>query len=117
MKKESKKINPFEVAKKQVHIAAQYINLDSGLMEKLKTTKREMIVHLSVKMDDGYGQDLQELIWSEEKVLDRLTRIMQQSFKEVLEISLSKKIPMKTAALVLGIGRVAEAQKLRGIYP
>jgi len=62
-------------------------------------------------------QNLQELIWSEEEVLDRLTRIMQRSFKEVLEISLLKKIPMRTAALVLGIGRVAEATKLRGIYP
>jgi glutamate dehydrogenase (NAD(P)+) len=62
-------------------------------------------------------QNLQELIWSEEEVLDRLTRIMQRSFKEVLEISQSKKIPMRTAALVLGIGRVAEATKLRGIYP
>ena len=28
-----------------------------------------------------------------------------------------QKIPMRTAALVLGIGGVAEATKLRGIYP
>jgi glutamate dehydrogenase (NAD(P)+) len=62
-------------------------------------------------------QNLQELIWSEEEVLDRLTRIMQRSFREVLELSLSRKIPMRTAALVLGIGRVAEATRLRGIYP
>jgi len=62
-------------------------------------------------------QNLQELIWSEEEVMDRLTRIMQRSFKEVSDISLAKKIPMRTAALVLGIGRVAEATKLRGIYP
>jgi glutamate dehydrogenase (NAD(P)+) len=62
-------------------------------------------------------QNLQELIWSEEEVSDRLTRIMQKGFKEVLDISLSKKIPMRTAALVLGIGRVAEASRLRGIYP
>lgn len=62
-------------------------------------------------------QNLQELIWSEEEVLERLTRIMQRSFREVLEISLAKKIPMRTAALVLGIGRVAEAIRLRGIYP
>jgi len=62
-------------------------------------------------------QNLQELLWSEEEVSERLTRIMQRRFKEVLEISLAKKIPMRTAALVLGIGRVAEAQKLRGIYP
>lgn len=62
-------------------------------------------------------QNLQELIWSEEEVLDRLARIMQRSFREVLEISQSRKIPMRTAALVLGIGRVAEAMRLRGIYP
>jgi len=62
-------------------------------------------------------QNLQELIWSEEEVLDRLTRIMQRGFKEVLDISLSKKIPMRAAALVLGIGRVAEASRLRGLYP
>ena len=62
-------------------------------------------------------QNLQELIWSEEEVLDRLTRILKRSFKEVFEISQSKKIPMRTAALVLGIGRVAEATRLRGIYP
>jgi glutamate dehydrogenase (NAD(P)+) len=60
-------------------------------------------------------QNLQELIWSEEEVSDRLTRIMQKGFKEVLDISLSKKIPMRTAALVLGIGRVAEATRLRGL--
>jgi len=62
-------------------------------------------------------QNLQELIWSEEEVLERLTRIMQRSFKEVLDLSLSRKIPMRTAALVLGIGRVAEATRLRGLYP
>jgi glutamate dehydrogenase (NAD(P)+) len=62
-------------------------------------------------------QNLQELIWSEEEVSDRLIRIMQKGFKEVLDISLSKKIPMRTAALVLGIGRVAEATRLRGLYP
>ena len=56
------KINPFEMAKKQIDIAAKYLD-------------------------------------------------------EVLGISISKKIPMRTAALVLGIGRVAEATKLRGIYP
>jgi glutamate dehydrogenase/leucine dehydrogenase len=42
---------------------------------------------------------------------------MQKGFREVLDISLSKKISMRAAALVLGIGRVAEATKLRGLYP
>jgi glutamate dehydrogenase/leucine dehydrogenase len=32
-------------------------------------------------------QNLQELIWSEEEISDRLTRIMKRSFVEVLNIS------------------------------
>ena len=62
-------------------------------------------------------QNLQELLWNEEEISDRLTRIMKRSFAEVLNISQKGKVDMRTAALMLGIGRVAEAQKLRGIYP
>ncbi len=62
-------------------------------------------------------QNLQELLWSEEEISDRLTRIMRRSFAEVLNISRRQNVDMRTAALMLGIGRVAEATKLRGIYP
>jgi len=62
-------------------------------------------------------QNLQELLWSEEEVLARLTGIMSRSFSEVLAISRDKNVYMRTAALILGIGRVAEAAKLRGIFP
>jgi glutamate dehydrogenase (NAD(P)+) len=62
-------------------------------------------------------QNLQELLWSEEEISDRLTRILKRSFAEVLNISQEKKVDMRIAALMLGIGRVAEATKLRGIYP
>jgi len=62
-------------------------------------------------------QNLQELLWSEEEVSERLTRILRRSFGEVLDISQKKKVNMRTAALILGIGRVAEATRLRGIYP
>ena len=62
-------------------------------------------------------QNLQELLWSEEEISDRLTRILKRSFAEVLNISQKEKVEMRTAALILGIGRVAEATRLRGIYP
>jgi glutamate dehydrogenase (NAD(P)+) len=62
-------------------------------------------------------QNLQELLWSEEEISDRLTRILKKSFAEVLNISQKEKVDMRTGALVLGIGRVAEATRLRGIYP
>jgi len=62
-------------------------------------------------------QNLQELLWSEEEVGERLERIMTQAFLEVLSIAEEKKVNMRTAAYVLGIGRVAKANELRGIYP
>jgi len=62
-------------------------------------------------------QNLQELLWSEEEISERLTRILRRAFAEVLNISKREKVDMRTAALMLGIGRVVEATKLRGIYP
>jgi len=62
-------------------------------------------------------QNLQELLWSEEEISERLTRILKKSFGEVLHLSQKEKVGMRTAALMLGIGRVAEATRLRGIYP
>ena len=62
-------------------------------------------------------QNLQELLWSEEEISERLTRILTRSFSEVLNISQKEKVNMRTAALMLGIERVAEATRLRGIYP
>jgi len=62
-------------------------------------------------------QNLQELFWNEEEVSARLTTIMTRSFSEVLRISQERKVNMRIAALILGIGRVAEAMKLRGLFP
>jgi len=62
-------------------------------------------------------QNLQELLWSEEEISERLTRILRRAFAEVFNISKREKVDMRTAALMLGIGRVVEATKLRGIYP
>ena len=62
-------------------------------------------------------QNLQELLWTEDEIAERLTRILVRSFSEVLTISQKEKTDMRTAALILGIGRVAEAVRLRGIFP
>jgi len=62
-------------------------------------------------------QNLQELLWNEEEISERLTRILKRAFNEVIDISQREKVDMRTAALMLGIGRVVEATKLRGIYP
>ena len=53
MTAKNEEINSFEMAKKQVDITAKYLGLDPGSVEKLKHTKRELIVHFPVQMDDG----------------------------------------------------------------
>jgi glutamate dehydrogenase (NAD(P)+) len=62
-------------------------------------------------------QDLQSFFWSESEVLDRLYRILEGAFTQVLQMSRKEKSSMRTAALTLGIKRVLEAKKLRGLYP
>jgi glutamate dehydrogenase/leucine dehydrogenase len=48
-----KQMNPFEIAQRQVDIVKQYLDIREGLLEMLKHTKRDLIVHFPVKMDDG----------------------------------------------------------------
>ncbi|HHT9146191.1 MAG TPA: glutamate dehydrogenase, partial [Candidatus Wunengus sp. YC61] len=55
--------------------------------------------------------------WSEEDVQKKLKDVMVGTFNRVLALSNKKGIDLRTAALMLGIGRVAEAKKLRGLYP
>ena len=62
-------------------------------------------------------QDEQHLFWEAQDVYNRLERVMKTAFRDVLKIHLEQKAPMRIAANILGIGRVAEAVQLRAIYP
>jgi glutamate dehydrogenase/leucine dehydrogenase len=62
-------------------------------------------------------QDEQHLFWDAQDVYNRLERVMKTSFQDVLRIKLDRKVTMRTAANMLGVGRVAEATRLRGLYP
>ncbi|HXF04630.1 MAG TPA: Glu/Leu/Phe/Val dehydrogenase dimerization domain-containing protein, partial [Blastocatellia bacterium] len=46
-------LNPFEITQIQFDRAARYLNLDEGMQALLKSPKRQMIVSIPVKMDDG----------------------------------------------------------------
>ncbi len=46
-------LNPFAIALTQFDRAAEHLNLDDGLRELLKTPKRQLVVSIPVKMDDG----------------------------------------------------------------
>jgi glutamate dehydrogenase (NAD(P)+) len=62
-------------------------------------------------------QSLQQLFWEEDDVTHRLERIMIRSFRDVYEYAMTLDLDLRTAALCLGIGRVAESTLTRGLYP
>ncbi|UWZ85627.1 Glu/Leu/Phe/Val family dehydrogenase [Occallatibacter riparius] len=62
-------------------------------------------------------QDEQHLFWQEQDIYDRLEKVMKIAFNDVLKIRLDHKVDMRIAANMLGIGRVADAVRVRGIYP
>jgi len=55
--------------------------------------------------------------WSEREVKLKLRDIMEKAFYEVYKVSEARKVDMRTAAGLLAVERVAQAIKLRGIYP
>ena len=62
-------------------------------------------------------QDKQNYFWTAEEVKSNLNEIMMRSFKEVENTATTKKVSWREAAHMIGVGRVAEAHKLRGLYP
>jgi glutamate dehydrogenase (NAD(P)+) len=50
-------------------------------------------------------------------VNQKLAQIMKRAFKEVYDISVKENVNMRTAAYMLAIVRVAEAKRLRGVFP
>lgn len=62
-------------------------------------------------------QDLQSFFWSETEVVDKLFRILETAYTQTVNLSRKQSIPMRLAALSLGIKRVQEAKRVRGLFP
>ncbi len=62
-------------------------------------------------------QGLMHLFWTEEEVNQRLEEMMARACKQVFDFSRKNKIRLRMAALHIGISRLAEAKRLRGLYP
>ena len=62
-------------------------------------------------------QNLRREYWSEAEVNERLDVIMTKAFAEVYDAHLKYNTNMRTASIALAVNRVAEAIKLRGIWP
>jgi len=62
-------------------------------------------------------QNLTRERWSEREANKKLEDMMVKAFDEVYQISKKREVDMRTAALMLGVGRVAEAVKTLGLWP
>jgi glutamate dehydrogenase/leucine dehydrogenase len=62
-------------------------------------------------------QDENHLFWDENDVNLRLEKVMRRAFNDVLKLHLDRKVSMRLAANMLGVSRVAEACRIRGLYP
>jgi glutamate dehydrogenase (NAD(P)+) len=62
-------------------------------------------------------QDIQAYFWSEDEVNKRMTEVMERAYENVRSMSEEHRVRLRLAALAIGIGRVAEAHRVRGLYP
>jgi len=62
-------------------------------------------------------QDLQFYFWTEREINLRLREIMRQAFRRVHAMAEEQQTDLRTAALMIAVKRVADGQRLRGLYP
>ncbi|MEM2153610.1 MAG: Glu/Leu/Phe/Val dehydrogenase [Nitrososphaeria archaeon] len=62
-------------------------------------------------------QNLTNLYWTESEVNEKLDNKMREAFLQVYDIAKEKCVDMRTAALILSVGRVVEAMKAAGYFP
>jgi glutamate dehydrogenase (NAD(P)+) len=62
-------------------------------------------------------QDRDAYFWDLDRINKELKKIMVAAFNDVFRIAHSKKVPMRIAAYILAVERLAKAIILRGIFP
>ncbi len=62
-------------------------------------------------------QGLQYYFWKESEIISRLQELMTRAFARVWQSSQKNGVDLRTAALMEGIRRVADAHVVRGLYP
>jgi glutamate dehydrogenase (NAD(P)+) len=62
-------------------------------------------------------QNLQSYSWRASEVVSRLDDVLGRAFEEVWDLHTERNIDPRLAAHTIAVGRVAEAHRLRGLYP
>ncbi|HEY7425510.1 MAG TPA: Glu/Leu/Phe/Val dehydrogenase [Gemmataceae bacterium] len=62
-------------------------------------------------------QDIQQFLWTGDEVNQRLKQLMLRAFHQVRKLAVERKLSMRTAALSLGVQKIAREKMRRGLYP
>lgn len=62
-------------------------------------------------------QDLQQLFWAETEVNDKLYRLLEMAFSQVTKRAVAENISNRTAAMAIGVEKVRDGKRLRGLFP
>jgi glutamate dehydrogenase (NAD(P)+) len=62
-------------------------------------------------------QDIQQFLWTEDQVNEKLQQLMMKAFHRVRNLALQRKLPMRLAALSLGVQKIALEKQRRGLFP
>lgn len=62
-------------------------------------------------------QNLQGFSWTEAEINDRLYRILEKAFQEVLSFGKRNGLWMRDAALAIGVSKVIQAKRAKGLFP
>jgi glutamate dehydrogenase (NAD(P)+) len=62
-----------------------------------------------------WAQNVQQFRWDGERVNRELQTIMTKAYRDVSELAKIRQVPLRTAAYILALGRVAKATVMRGI--
>lgn len=62
-------------------------------------------------------QDLQQLFWDRDEVVTRLYRVLDRAFDQVMERATRDRVAHRTAAMAIGVQKVADAKAKRGLFP
>ena len=62
-------------------------------------------------------QDLQRLFWTETEVNKRLEQLLDGAFVQVRNAAAERNVSNRTAAMAIGVAKVRDGKRLRGLFP
>jgi glutamate dehydrogenase (NAD(P)+) len=118
-------INRHNAAKLRCRILAEAANGPTTVDADAILSPSDMFIIPDVLCNAGgvtvsyfeWVQDIQQLMWSESLVNEKLRELMLRAFHQVLKLARDRKLSMRTAALTLGVEKVAREKMKRGLYP